>query len=128
LGGGTTPLSIICFVTPHGNYMHFFLGLPSVSPKIGTFVISNFWTFISSSNQAFLEHAKTLHYKPLKDLSNCASHAPITYHLTPFLTRFVVKSQIPNLTLAPSFVHNSCILCLYEQCEGILGIYTSRPF
>ncbi len=90
-----------------------------MSPKIGTFVISNFWTFISSSNQAILAHARALYINSLKDLSNGVLHILIKDYLTPTLRGFMVKSQIPNLTPAPSFDHNSCILGLHEQCEGL---------
>jgi len=46
--------------------------------------------------------------------------------LTDVLKGFIVGNQIPNLIPDPSFDHNSCILNLNEQCEGILSIYTLR--
>ncbi len=58
-------------------------------------------------------------YSPKKDLSNGVLHAPIRVHLTPALKRFVVKSQIPNLTISLSFDYNSCILGLNEQCKEL---------
>jgi hypothetical protein len=67
-------------------------------------------------------------YNPQKDLSNGASHTLIEDHLTPTLRGFVVRSQIPNLILDPSFDHNSCISGLNEQYEGTLGIHILRPF
>jgi hypothetical protein len=48
-------------------------------------------------------------------------------HMT-MAQRFVVRSQILNLTLTPSFDHNSWKLGLNEQCERTLSIYASRPF
>jgi len=57
----------------------------------------------------------------------CIAH-PIWPHLTPDFKGFVIGSQIPNLTSAPSFDHNSCKLALNEQCKSILIIYASRPF
>ncbi len=66
-------------------------------------------------------------YIPQNDFSNGVLHALIRDHLTPTLKGFVLESQIPNLTPNHSFDHNSCILGLNEQCEGTLGIYTSRP-
>ncbi len=42
----------------------------------------------------------TISYSPQKDLSNNVLYTPIGDHLTPALRGFVVKSQIPNLTLA----------------------------
>jgi hypothetical protein len=102
---------------------HFFLRLPS-----GTFVVSKLWTFISSSNQTYLEYAREIFYSPQKDLSNDVLHASIKDHLTPILRGFIIGSQIHNLTSKLSFDHNSCISGLNEQCEGILGIYTLRNF
>jgi len=32
------------------------------------------------------------------------------------------------LTPGPSFAHNLGCRCTNDQCEGILDIYTSRPF
>jgi hypothetical protein len=94
---------------------HFFLGFPNGSPKIGTHVIWKLWMFISSSNQAFLEHMKKPSYSPENDIFNSVLHAPIENHLTSTLRGFVVGTQIPNLTPASSFDHNSCILGLNEH-------------
>jgi len=44
------------------------------------------------------------------------------------LKGFLVGSQILNLIINFSFDYNSCILHLNEQCEGTLGIHTSRSF
>jgi hypothetical protein len=65
--------------------------------------------FISSSNQAYLEHVRVIYYNPQKDLSSIVLHNPIKDHLTPALRGFVVGNQILNLTPNPSFDHNSCI-------------------
>jgi hypothetical protein len=70
--------------------MTFFSRLPSGSLKIGTVVALRFWTFISSSNQACLEHEKALFYSLQTDISNDVLHAPIRNHLTLALKRFVV--------------------------------------
>jgi hypothetical protein len=48
--------------------------------------------------------------------------------LTPTFKRFVVRSQISNLTPAPFFDHNSWKSSLNEQYEGTLSIYNSRTF
>jgi hypothetical protein len=85
--------------------------LPSGSPKIKTFIVSKFWTLISSSNQAFLEHARAIIYNPQKDLFNNASHALTGDHLTPALKGFVVGNKILYLIFGPYFDHNSCISC-----------------
>ncbi len=50
-----------------------------------------------------------------RDLSNGMSH--------------VQNWRTPgSSTPGPSFGHNLCFRCPNEQCEPILGIYTSRPF
>jgi hypothetical protein len=67
-----------------------------------------------------------LFYSSQKGISNGALHAPIRVHLTLALKGFVVGSQILNLILNPFFYHNSCISSLNKQCEGTLGICTSR--
>jgi hypothetical protein len=104
---------------------HFSLGLPSVSPKIGIFVVPKLWTFISFSNQVCFENARAISCIPKKDLSNSVLHISIEFHLTPTFKRCVVGNQISNLTPSFSFDHNSCTLGLNEQCEGILSIYAS---
>jgi len=86
----------------------FFLGLISENSKIGTFVVPKTWMLISSSNQAFLEHARGLAYIPQKYIFNGVFHSLIKNHLTFALKGFVVGSQIPNLTPSFSFDHNSC--------------------
>ncbi len=40
----------------------------------------------------------------------------------------MVRSQTASLTPDPSFAHNLGYRCPNDQCEGILDIYTSRPF
>jgi hypothetical protein len=86
----TTPLPLVYFVTLCGGYIQ--MAFFPESPKIGTLVISKFWMFISSSNQAFLEHVKVTSYNPQKNLSKGVFHAPIEGHLTPALKGFVVKN------------------------------------
>jgi hypothetical protein len=54
--------------------------------------------FTSSSNQAYLELMNAIYYSLQKDLSNGVFYAQIGTHLTLALKRFVVGSQIPNLT------------------------------
>jgi hypothetical protein len=49
-----------------------------------------------------------------EDLSNDVYHTPIGPHLTPTFQGFMVMIQIPNLTPAPSFDHNSSKLGLNE--------------
>jgi len=107
---------------------HFSPILPSGSPKIGTLVVPKLWTFISFSNQIFFKNSKIISYSPQKDLSKGLKHALIGPHLTPTFKGFVVKNQIPNLTLAPSFDHNSRKSSLNEQWEGTWSIYALGIF
>jgi hypothetical protein len=62
--------------------MTFFPKTRSGSPKIGTFVVLKFWTFIFSSNKACFEHAKAISYNPQKDFFNDVLHTSIGDHLT----------------------------------------------
>jgi hypothetical protein len=103
---------------------HFFLGLLNECLKI----VLKIWSFISYSNQAYLEHERKLFSNFHKGLSNGVWHTPIKAHLTLALKGFVAESQILNLIPNPSFHHNSCVSNLNEQCEGTLGSYTSRLF
>jgi hypothetical protein len=75
-----------------------------------------------------LDHTKVIFHSPKKNLSNGVWHIPIGDHLTPTLRKFVIRNQILNLIIDPSFDHNSCISYLNEQCEGTLDIYTLKPF
>ncbi len=127
MGWSTIPLPIIYFVPFCADHiqMSLFLGTPSGSPKTRTFVISNLWMLISFSNQVFFKSVRTIFYSLWKYLSYDVYHTSIKPHLTPIFKGFVVGNQIPNLTLAPSFDHNSCKLGLNEQCKGTLSIYAS---
>jgi hypothetical protein len=64
LGGGTIPFPIVYFVILHGGYiqMAFFFKTPIQESKKWDFIVLKLWTFISSSNQAFLEHARIIFY------------------------------------------------------------------
>jgi len=84
--------------------------------------------FISSSNQVHYEHIKVVTFSPQKDIFNGVLHIPIGDDLTPTLKGFVVRSQIPNLTLDFSFDCNSYISGVIAQCKGILSIYISKHF
>jgi hypothetical protein len=61
LGGNTTPLPIIYFATLCEGYIQMVLFIEQ-NPKIGTLIILELWTFISSSNQIFLEHVQGISY------------------------------------------------------------------
>jgi hypothetical protein len=91
-------------------------------PKLGLLLSENFGHAYFPQNQICLEHAKGISYSPQKYFSKGVLHALIKNDLTLVVRGFVVRSQIPNLTLGPSLDHNSFISCINEQCEGILSI------
>ncbi len=67
------------------------------SPKIGTFVVLEFWTLISFLNFFFLDLVMAISYSHKKEFSNGVLHFPIGGRLTPSLMGFMVGSQIRNL-------------------------------
>jgi hypothetical protein len=120
LGGGTTPLPIIYYVPFHKDYiqMSLFLG----SPKTRTLTVPKLWTFISFSNQFFLKTIVGAIFITLEiSFQRCITHSNWT-SVHPCFKGFVVGSLIPNLTLTPSFDHNSCKSGLNEEFEGILSM------
>ncbi len=66
------PYSIICAFLGDYMQMSLFSRFPNESPRIGTFVVPEFWMFISLSNQVFFENARAISYSPQKNLSNGA--------------------------------------------------------
>ncbi len=119
---------ILCLSTRTTSKYHFSLGLPTESPKIKIFIISKLWTFIFFSNQIYFENARGIFHSLQKGLFNNVQNTLIGIHLTPIFKGFFIKSQILNLTLAPSFDHNSCKSRLNEQCVDTLNMYASKPF
>ncbi len=78
-----------------------------MGPKTGILVVPKLWTLIFFSNKVCFENAKAISYSLQKNLCNGLYHAPIKAHLTPIFKGFVVGNQIFDLTLGPSFDHNS---------------------
>jgi hypothetical protein len=100
------PSHIIYFVPLCGDYiqMSLFLGTPSGSPKIGTFVVPKLWTFIYFSNQIYFESVRKISYIPWIYISNNVYHALIEPRLTPTFKGCMVRSQFFNLNLAFFFI------------------------
>jgi hypothetical protein len=91
------PSLIIYFMTLHKGYIQMVI-FPNTSEwesQNWDFYCFEFWTVRSSSNQAFMEHAKAIYYNLQKHLSSNVLHVPIKDHLTPFLKGFVVGSYWP---------------------------------
>ncbi len=91
-------------------------------PKLGLLLSQNFGRSYLFQIKFFFKNVKAKSYSLQKNLSKGVYHAPIGAHLTPAFKGLVVKSQIPNLTPAPFFDHNSCKSTLNEKCEGALNI------
>jgi hypothetical protein len=88
-------------------------------PKLGLLLSQNFGCLYLSQIKSFFENVRKIFYSFQKIF-------PIGAHLAPIFKGFMVESQISNLTLAPSFDHNSCKLGLNEQFKVTLSIYASR--
>jgi hypothetical protein len=67
-------------------------------------------------------------YSPRRNLSNAMSHSQFGGREEVDSRLLVVGSQTGSLTPSSSFAHNLGCRCPNDQCEGILDIYTSRPF
>jgi hypothetical protein len=101
--------------------------LSNASPKIETLVVLKLWTPIFSSKN----HVWDIRWQyliALKKIFPTMYFMPQLEIIWPMFYRDLwlkIKFPIWFLTFLD---HNSCILGLNEQCEGTLGIYTSRPF
>ncbi len=106
-----SPLYIILYDFSRRLHSNDFFSKTPTYWNFGCSKTLNAHIFFKSS---LFEHARTITYSPQKDFSNGVLHAPIRYHLSPTLRGFMVQSQIENLTLGPSFDHNSCTSSLNE--------------
>ncbi len=100
-GGGPTPFFIVYFLPLCGDYIQ--MSLFFKTPKWE----SQNWDFCCPRTldaHIFLKSSlfwkwNKISYRHQKVLFNGVSHAPIGTHLTPAFKGFVVKNQIPNLSL-----------------------------
>ncbi len=63
-----------------------------------------------------------------RELSNGVSHSTCTHRGRVDSQLLMVRSQIANLTLGPSFCHNMCCICSNGPCEPIFDVYTLITF
>jgi hypothetical protein len=103
----------------------FILGFLNGSPEIPTY--GTLATLTSCANLRSRWHLKKS-YSPRRELSNGMSHVACTQGNRVDSWLLMVGSQIVNLTPDLSFGHNLCFKCSNEQCDPILGIYTSIAF
>jgi len=122
----SSPYNILC-AFPRGLHPNVFF------PTTPTWELQNYNFYCPKvlnvhffSSQVYFENLRAISYSPQKNLSSDVSHAPIEAHLLPTFKGFIVGNQIPNLTLAPSFDHNSCKSSLNEQCKVTLSIYALK--
>jgi len=94
-------------------------------PKVGTLVTLGAHNFCAD---LWLRWGLKKSYSPCQDISNGMSHSTCTKRHWGDFQLLVVRSQIVNLTLDPSFGHNLCFKCPNGSCEPILDIYIPRDF
>jgi len=112
--------------------MALFPGTPKLEsrncPEIVPVGVPGLWELISPDYQIWSRRGLNQSYSSLRDLSNAMSHSWFGRREEVYSRLLVVGSQIVSLTPGPSFAHNLGCRCPNDQCEGILDIYTSRPF
>ncbi len=131
LGGShhLPPYSILCVTPPHLHPNGYFSrDSQGGVPKLSRFGLPRLWALITSCLDLWLGWGMKQTCNFLWELSNGVSHSTYTHRVRLDSRLLVVESQIANLTLGLSFDHNLCCRCPNGSCEGILDIYTSRPF
>jgi hypothetical protein len=123
LGEATTFPFIVFFVPNHGANTQ--MSFCPVIPKLG---LPQFWRPITLYEDFqlkwSLKQSCSLHW----ELSNNMWHATYTQENWGNFQLLMVRSQIANLTLDPSFGHNLYFKYPNESCEPILDIYVPSIF
>jgi hypothetical protein len=131
LGGShhLPPYNILC-IRPWHPHPNDFLSRDSQDgiPKLSWFKLPGLWKLITPNSDLQLRWGMKKTCSSPQELSNVVSHSTCTHRGRVDSRLLVVRSQTANLTLGPSFDHNSCCRCPNDSCEAILDIYTSRPF
>ncbi len=130
MGEATTfPLSILCD-SPQRLHPNFFLSRASQVgvPKLAKLGFPWLWSPITLRTDLRWRCGLKQSCSSCRDLFNGMLQALYNQVNQVDSWLFVVKNQIANLTLGPSFGHNLCFSCLNEQCEPILDIYVPRAF
>jgi len=131
LGGSQhlPPYSIQCVTPPHPHPNGFYSrDSQGGVPKLSRFGLPGLWELITLGLDLGLKRGLKQTCSSPQNLSNGVSHSIRTHWVRVDSWLFVVRSQIVNLTLDPSFDHNLSYRCLNGLCEAIFEIYTSRPF
>jgi len=133
-GEATTFPHIVFSTTLHGGYiqMAIFPGTPKLEsrncPETVPVGVPGLWELISPDCQVWSRRGLNQSYSSLRELSNALWHSRFGCREEVDSWLLMVGSQTTNLTPGPSFAHNLGCRCPNDQCEGILDIYTSRPF
>jgi hypothetical protein len=124
-----TSYSILCVHPwewhPNGSFSR---DSQSEVPKLSRFGLPGLWDFVAPRPNLRLERGLNQTCSPQRELSNAMLHSWSTRREQVDSRLLVVGSQTDSLTPGPSFTHNLGCICLNDQCEAILDIYTSRPF
>jgi hypothetical protein len=112
--------------------MSHFPGTPEMEsrncPKCVPVGLPGLWTAITPRPDLGWRRGLNQSCSPRRELFNAVSHSRSARREQVDSRLLVVGSQTGSLTPGPSFAHNLSCKCPNDQCEAILGIYTSRPF
>jgi hypothetical protein len=123
------PYSIL-YAWPRGQHPNVILSRDSQVgvPKFLKLGLSQLWRPITLCANLLLRWNLKQSCSPHQELSNGMWHATFMQGNQGNFWFLVVKSQIGNLTLDPSFGHNLCFKCSNGLCEPILDIYVLKYF
>ncbi len=131
LGGShqLPPYSILCVTLPHLHPNGIFSRDSQRGvPKLSWFRLLRLWQLITPCSNLRLGWGLKQTCSSPWDLSNGVSHSTCTHRGRVDSRLLMVESQIANLTIGLSFVHNLCCRCPNGSCEAIFDIYASRAF
>ncbi len=134
LGEATTFPHIVFSVPLHGDYirMAHFPRTPKLEsrnyPEIVPVGVPGLWELITPDCGVGSQQGLNQSCSPRRDLFNDVLQSQFRSREEVDSRLLVVGSQTTSLTPGLSFAHNLGCRCPNDQCEGILDIYTSRPF
>jgi hypothetical protein len=98
---------------------------PGLESRVG---VPGLWELISPDCRVRSRRGLNQSCSSPQELCKAMSHSRIGCQEEVDSRLLVVGSQTVSLTPGPSFAHNLGCRCPNDSCEGILDIYTSRPF
>jgi len=123
------PYNIFCSSPPRLHPNGFFSRDSQVGvPKLSRVGVPGLWTVIAPRPKLGLRRDLNQSCSSRRELSNAMLHSLRQRWEEVDSGLLVVGSQTGSLTPGPSFAHNLGCKCPNDQCEAILGIYSSRPF